>query len=195
MSARPRVLRKFIAVAAIAIVVIVGAGAIWLNSVGGAVSAGIPEATESTPESEIAPAVLDPAALVAILNGTETQSLQTTVEAAIVNGAWGQVSFSDVTVERDVQISAVFYQDVAYEPAARALAEQLGGVSTYQTENYADFEVNLVVLLGSDYAGPGLAEAQAITDAEAIEDAAQNPEAAGDIVVDSTADVQPEVIP
>src|SRR5690606_29029883 len=74
---------------------------------------------------------------------------------AIMAEGWGQVLFSENLAESDVSISAVFYRDAADEAAARGLAEKRGGVSTYLTEDYAEFDARLIVLIGADYAGPG----------------------------------------
>lgn len=153
----------FVVVGAIVTVLLVILGAMWVNNVGGAsTNEAVGGADASIPAAEV-DAVLDPSATIAILNGTPIDSLQNEVEAAITSGGWGQVAFGEYAVDREVSISAVFYRDTADESAARALAAQLGGVSTYITEDYEDFGVRFVVLLGADYAGPGLVEAQQAT--------------------------------
>ena len=73
----------------------------------------------------------------------------------ITQNGWGQILFSAPAASSDVQISAVFFSKPEDEPAALALAKELGGVSTFQSSDYDEYGAKLIVLLGSDYAGPG----------------------------------------
>ncbi len=106
---------------------------------------------------------IDPTATVGILNGTETPNLQAGLESVITANSWGQIAFADYAAARDVQISAVFYSAPEDEVAAAGLARELGGVSYYQSSEYDEYGVRLVVLLGADYAGPGFDEAAEVT--------------------------------
>lgn len=118
---------------------------------------------------------LDPEATVAILNGTATPNLARALENIITDKEWGQILFSGSADKNDVEISAVFYRDKADEAAAAGLAAKLGGISTYPTDSYKEYDAKLVVLIGADYAGPGIEESKAMTkDADA-----PDPEAPG----------------
>lgn len=101
---------------------------------------------------------LNPEARVAVLDGTtEEGSVAERVAAEITENSWGSLILASPAATSDVTISAVFYADEAQEAAALALAEKLGGVSSYLNADYAEGDADLVVLIGSDYAGPGKA--------------------------------------
>lgn len=139
-----------------------------LTTVGIAIVSGIGNAGKftgdrpaSTSSSTKAPeAILDPAATVAVLNGTPTPNLAAAVDQIITEQQWGTILFSGSAAASDVQISAVFYSDEADASAAAGLAAKLGGISTYPADSYQEYGARLIVLLGADYAGPGLAEVQ-----------------------------------
>lgn len=101
---------------------------------------------------------IDPTATVAILNGTPADGLESNVDQAIRDNLWGDVLFSGVAEDRSVGITAVFYVDPKDEAYAKGLGEQLGGASFYHQPDYASYGTRLVVLLGSDYRGPGAVE-------------------------------------
>lgn len=106
-------------------------------------------------EPQVAPA-LDPAAPVVVLNGTSMPGFGAVVDGIITQNQWGQILFSGDAAASDVEISAVFYSAPEDEAAALGLAKELGGVSIYQNDEYAqEYGARLVVLLGADYAGPG----------------------------------------
>jgi len=150
--------------ALIGIALLTGVGIIALTTLGsglGTFTSG--DAGTTAPAPEDVQGELDPEATVAVLNGTATPNLQAGVDEVITENGWGSIVFSDAAASRDVEISAVFFSDPADEAAARGLAQQLGGVSTYQSDAYADYGARLVVLLGADYAGPGFDEAEDIT--------------------------------
>ncbi|WP_244301153.1 LytR C-terminal domain-containing protein [Leucobacter insecticola] len=135
----------------------------------------------ATPGPEPQPkadAVIDPNATVVVLNGTSTPNLAESVSGLITDRQWGQIVYSGSASETDVELSAVFYMDPADEAAAEALATKLGGISSYQTDRYVDYGVRLVVLIGANYAGPGLEgdEDQTGGAASPEQDAAVDPE-------------------
>lgn len=108
-----------------------------------------PEAPKVTP-------LLDPAATVVILDGTSpTGEMALRLDPVITQEQWGIITAAGPAASTDVEISAVFYADPADEAAAMGLAQKLGGLSAYQSSEYAESGARLVVLLGSDYAGPG----------------------------------------
>lgn len=161
LTGRVRRFWRYALVAVIATAVLVTAGIFWVNSIGG--SSGLSTEQRTAPQAEQTKPVLDPEATVAVLNGTEVPNLAAGVDEVITRNSWGQIIFSGEAAAKDVEISAVFYADPADEAAAMALAAELGGVSTYESQSYLEYGVRLVVLLGSDYAGPGEEEAAAIT--------------------------------
>ncbi|WP_461638623.1 LytR C-terminal domain-containing protein [Leucobacter sp. BZR 635] len=139
-------------------------GAALLTSIGivGVTIAGSSGKLPILPSSEIAPPAarvkpeLNPEASVAVLDGTPAEgSVAQAVATHITSNQWGTIVLAGPAATTDVEISAVFYSDTANEAAALGLAEQLGGVSTYLTTDYADSQAQLVVLIGEDYAGPG----------------------------------------
>lgn len=108
-------------------------------------------------------AELDPEATIGVINGTPTDGLGAAVSDEIVKEKWGDIEFVGSADSTDVKISAVFFSDPKFEPAAMALAEKLGGVSSYQNDSYASLGMNLVVVVGSDYQGPGKDNAAAFS--------------------------------
>lgn len=166
VTARPRYVWQYLIVAIAGFVVLTGAGIFWIQSMGtapGGIGDRLRGDETSAPQQEAPTPVVDPEALVAVLNGTETANLATAVDRTITAESWGTIIFSGDAASHDVQISAVFYSDPEDEPAAAGLAAQLGGLSTYTTTDYDAYGANLVVLLGTDYAGPGIDEAAEIT--------------------------------
>lgn len=99
--------------------------------------------------------VLDPAAEVVVLNGTEIDDLSFYVDDEITDNEWGTVVFSGDADESDTTISAVFYGSEEHAAAATALAQQLGGMTAYLNPDYMTLGGDLTILLGSDYRGPG----------------------------------------
>lgn len=165
VTARPRHFWQYLIVALLAFALLTTVGVIVVQSFGGS-SGPIGTSEEPRPTQTDAPAELDPTATVAVLDGTQTPDLGMNVDQTITAEGWGQILFSEKLAEPDVEISAVFYRDPADEAAARGLAEKLGGVSTYVTEDYEELGARLIVLLGADYAGPGADAAAAQAEAD-----------------------------
>lgn len=153
--AKPRRFWVFLVAALVGVALLTGAGIFAVNNIGGEIM-GAGETSEKAPAVEQTAPVLDPEATIAVLNGTVTPGLEASVAQTIVDNEWGQIGFTEVAASNEVQISAVFYTSVTDEAAALGLAAELGGVSTYQSNDYTQYGVQLVVLLGSDYAGPGV---------------------------------------
>lgn len=156
LVARPRRFWQYLVASLLAIAVLTGAGILAMQSIGTSVPSLIDqEDSGASTEQQVKP-VIDPEASIAVLNGTETPGLEASVGQVIADNGWGQIGFTEVAATSDVQISAVFYASPEDEAAALGLAKELGGVSTYLNDEYSRYGVRLVVLLGSDYAGPGL---------------------------------------
>jgi len=165
ITARPRYVWQYVIAALLGFALLTTIGIIAVHSIGSTGNLPTSRPSAGAETSKAPQAELDPEATVAVLNGTATPNLAAAVDQIITSESWGQIRFSGSAAESDVAISAVFYADPADEAAAAGLASKLGGISTYITEDYAAYEVQLVVLIGADYQGPGLEEAQALTDA------------------------------
>lgn len=153
--ARPRRVWQYLLAGIVGTAVLVAAGILGVHSIGVEVAAGgaVAPPGGGAPPSDTAQ--LDPTATVAVLNGTASESLAAELDRVITGRELGEVRYAGNAEQRDIAISAVFYEAEEDAAAAAGLAAQLGGLSTYQTENYSGYGVRLVVLLGGDYAGPG----------------------------------------
>ena len=163
IAARPHRFWFYLVAVVIGVVVLSAAGIVAVQVLGGNVGTFTSDRGEPNGAPEQVQGALDPEATVAILNGTATPNLQAGLEEVITENDWGQIAFSQYAASRDVQISAVFYGAPEDQAAAAGLAKELGGVSYYESPNYAEYGVRLVVLLGADYAGPGFDQAADIT--------------------------------
>lgn len=168
VTARPRYIWQYLIAGLLGFAVLTTVGILAVQSIGGSgklpltSSGGTSGSAEPTVEAE-----LDPEATIAILNGTSTQNLAAALDQIVTAEQWGKIQFSGSAATTDVAISAVFYSSPDDAAAAAGLAEKLGGVSTYTSEEYESYGVRLVVLLGADYTGPGLDEAAQITEGDA----------------------------
>lgn len=178
VTVRPRYVWQYLIGALLGFALLTTVGVLAVQNIGSNGNlpiVGSPEPT-SAPEAKVT-AELDPSATVAILNGSSTKNLAAALDTIIAQEQWGTILFSGSAATSDVEISAVFYMDPADEAAAAGLAAKLGGISTYPTQDYASYDARLVVLLGSDYAGPGIEEAGLLTaDTDAEEPPATDPE-------------------
>ncbi|UOR00859.1 LytR C-terminal domain-containing protein [Leucobacter allii] len=180
IAARPRYVWQYLIAALLGFALLTTLGIVAVQAIGDAGK--LPSSISNGPQASAAPQVtaeLDPTATVAVLNGTGTENLAAAVDQIITQEGWGSILFSGAAASADVQISAVFYTDPADAPAAEGLAAQLGGLSTYTTSDYQEYGARLVVLLGSDYAGPGIDEARAMTEEEAANSGADASSAGG----------------
>ncbi|RUQ99027.1 LytR C-terminal domain-containing protein [Labedella endophytica] len=119
------------------------------------------QAASPSATAEPSPAVVDPAALVTVLNGTETAGLAADAVEQLAADGWSQniaVSNADQT---DVATTIVYYQDASQEGAARGLAESLGVGAITLSDDFAidaaegeEPILQLVVVLGDDYVPP-----------------------------------------
>ena len=169
VTARPRYVWQYLIAGLLGFALLTTVGVLAVHSIGDAGKlplSGSPLGGD-TSVTQKPEAVLNPEATVAVLNGTPTQNLAAALDGIITENAWGKILFSGSASASDVKISAVFYSDPAQASAAAGLAAKLGGLSTYTTDDYLSYNADLVVLIGEDYAGPGLDEAQQMTDAGA----------------------------
>lgn len=162
-AARPHRFWLYLVVGVLGVVLLSAVGIFAVQGFGGSLGTFSSEGSGPAAAPAQVQGEIDPTATIAILNGTETPNLQAGLEQIVTENAWGQIAFAEYAAARDVQISAVFYSAPEDEAAAAGLAQELGGVSYYQSNDYDDYGVRLVVLLGADYAGPGFDEAARIT--------------------------------
>ncbi|GAA4144208.1 LytR C-terminal domain-containing protein [Leifsonia shinshuensis] len=154
--------RGWIAVgwAALAVVVLVGAGIFGLSLVSGSISfhgapnsaSGTPTPTATpTPTPTIVPTV-DPSLTVNVLNGTTTSGLGTKVGAVLTQAGWkvGAVANAD---KQDLTQTIVYYSDPKNQAAALGAAKSLPGATVALTQDFAASGADLTVVVGSDYKG------------------------------------------
>lgn len=165
-----------VAWAALATALLVGGGVTYLavinNNIqftdafgGGGTGAGTSAPAETpTPTPTITP-VTDGTLAVTVLNGTENVGLAGRVGQAAIDGGWNVGTMANAS-STDFATTTVYYEDPANEAAALGLAQLLGGVGTSQSATFQG--AALTVVLGTDYAGPGL-------DAGAVEAPADPP--------------------
>lgn len=136
--------------------VLTGAGIVAIQMTGANLDALAGDEPLPKPASmQVAPE-LDPEATVAVINGTSMPGFGGIVDGIITENEWGTILFSTEGDANDVAISAIFYGSPEDEAAALGLAKELGGISVYENDEYADlFGVRLTVLIGADYGGPG----------------------------------------
>jgi hypothetical protein len=118
-----------------------------------------PEPSTTTPAP--APAVVDPAALVTVLNGTSTAGLAARAVEQLAEAGWSQSIAVSNADDDTVETTTVYYQDATQEGAARGLAEALGVGSITLSDEFAipvdegeEPILQLVVVLGADYSPP-----------------------------------------
>lgn len=142
--------------AALATVILVGAGIFGLSLVNGAISfnGSTPSSTPTptpTPTPTIQPTV-DPTLSVNVLNGTPTTGLGTKVGEVLTAAGWkvGAVANADMT---NLTQTVVYYADPAKQAAALGVAQSLPGATIQNTQDFADTGADITVVVGSDYTG------------------------------------------
>jgi hypothetical protein len=147
--------------AALATALLVGAGVTYLavinnniqfiDALGGSSSSAAPTETP-TPTPVVTP-VTDGTLDVTVLNGTDNAGLAGRVGQAAVDAGWKVGTMANAS-STDFATTTVYYADPADEGAALGLAQVLGNVATEQSTSFPG--AALTVVLGMDYAGPGL---------------------------------------
>lgn len=146
--------------AALATIVLIGAGVFGLSVINGSISFHGSPATDSaskapsatpTPTPTIVPTI-DPALTVNVLNGTTTPDLAATAgtkltAAGIKVGALANADKTDLTQ------TVVYYSDPKNAGAALGVAQALPGATTAETQDYANTGADITVVLGSNFTG------------------------------------------
>jgi hypothetical protein len=147
--------------AALATVVLVGAGVFGLNVLRGSVS--LPFASSvgasATPTPSPTPTVtpkIDPSIAITILNGTTTAQLANNTGDYLVSKGWAGASATvgarSNTATPNVKTTVVYYTDPANQAAAMALVQSLK-IGTIQLSS-AFPDSKITVVLGADFTLP-----------------------------------------
>lgn len=152
--------RGWIAVgwAALAVVVLVGAGIFGLSLVSGSISFhGSPNTTSGTPTPTPTPTptivpTVDPSLSVNVLNGTTTEGLGGKVRDVLTAAGWkvGAIANAD---QQTLTQTIVYYSDPKNQAAALGAAQSLPGATVQESQAFADTGADLTVVIGSDYTG------------------------------------------
>ncbi len=158
VTAQPKVLWLYVFVTLAGAALLTALGIIGVNiaNTTGSLPPLPSETREPVEEPAQVQAELDPEATVVLLDGTSADGeLALRLAPIITDQQLGVILAAAPAASSDVTISAVFYADPTDEAAAHGLANELGGISTYPSTDYTEYGARLVVLLGTDYAGPG----------------------------------------
>lgn len=154
----------------VAILIIVGAGWIYLhvldrNLFGGSpetqsTSTATPRATPTvTPTAAAKPtatpaptATMVPSTTITVLNGVGRAGLAAAAKAALQAGGWTTVSTGDAT-QLGVPTTTVYYSDPTLRGVALGVAQSLGKTTVTQSDQYASSGAQITVVLGADYSG------------------------------------------
>ncbi|WP_244304753.1 LytR C-terminal domain-containing protein [Leucobacter viscericola] len=196
VTVRPRYVWQYLIAALLGFALLTTAGIFAVQSIGNVEALPLLGDKGGTADTQKpATAKLDPKATVAVFNGTPTENLAGALEKIIPEKSWGNVVYAGSAGKDDVKISAVFYRDAADQAAAAGLAAKLGGISTYETKDYADYGARLIVLIGEDYAGPGIEEAKKMTAEDSAPDSSEpqiNPETGNTVDPVTGWDIDPD---
>ncbi|MDN4597556.1 LytR C-terminal domain-containing protein [Leifsonia virtsii] len=154
--------RGWIAVgwAALATVLLVGAGIFGLSLVNGSIDFHGPSGTGSrtasttptaTPTPTIVPTV-NPSLNVNVLNGTAKEGLAASVGEKLKAAGWkvGALANADKT---DLAATIVYYGDPANQAAALGVAQSLPGATIQQSTAFSDTGADITVVIGANYPG------------------------------------------
>ncbi|MGO4593098.1 LytR C-terminal domain-containing protein [Leifsonia sp. 2TAF2] len=156
---RPRG-RAWIAVgwAALATVVLVGAGIFGLSVINGNLSFHGPSSSASrtptptpTPTPTIVPTV-NPALNVNVLNGTATEGLAQTVGDKLTAAGWKVAALANAD-RTDLATTIVYYGDPANQAAALGVVQSLPGATIQQSTAFDDTGADITVVVGANYQG------------------------------------------
>lgn len=148
----------WVAWCALATVVLVLAGVLWLSAINGSVDVkGDFAAGTATPTATATPTptpveTVNPALNVIVLNGTTTNGLAASVAQKLTNAGWVKVTAANAQ-QTDITKTVVYYSNPANRGPALALAKVLPGATVAETQAYAQTGADLTVVVGSDLAG------------------------------------------
>ena len=143
--------------AALATVVLVGAGIFGLSLVNGSISFHGPTGTASrtatatptpTPTPTIVPTV-NPALSVNVLNGTTTEQFARDIADKLTAAGWKVASFANAD-RTDIALTTIYYSDPVNQAAALGVAQSLPGSTIQQSTAFADTGADITVVLGAN---------------------------------------------
>lgn len=146
--------------AALATGIIVGLGVIGLLVINNRVEfndvftppTGIADTTATATPTPTVVATADPAAAVAVLNGTVQAGLAATAGDALTAAGWNVATVGNADTETEA-VTTVFYADAGLEGAALGLAQAIGSTTVVLSPEVAQTG-DLVLVLGADYVAP-----------------------------------------
>ena len=146
--------------AALATIILVGAGIFGLSLVNGNISFHGPSSSQSgtastTPTASPTPTIVptvNPALSVNVLNGTTTEGLAQKVSDTLTAAGWkiGALANADRT---DLASTIVYYGDPANQAAALGVAQSLPGATIQQSTAFSDTGADITVVIGANYKG------------------------------------------
>ncbi|WGD36996.1 LytR C-terminal domain-containing protein [Lysinibacter sp. HNR] len=143
--------------AAIAVVVLTVVGIIFLVIGPGNVSlprtSGPAAVSTASPEPSVQ-ARTEESTTIAILDGSGNSALVSQVSSFIATNKLGTVVFEGQSAENDIAQSAIFYSSERDEGLAKGLADELGGLQYYLSEEEESLDTQLVVRLGTQFELP-----------------------------------------
>ncbi|NQX29804.1 LytR C-terminal domain-containing protein [Microbacteriaceae bacterium VKM Ac-2854] len=113
---------------------------------------GIADTTATATPTPTVVATTDPAAAVAVLNGTAQSGLAATAGDSLTAAGWTVATVGNADTESEA-VTTVYYSDAALEGAALGLAEAIGSTTTVLSPDVAQTG-DLVLVLGADYVAP-----------------------------------------
>ena len=148
----------WVAWCALAVVVIVGLGALGIFAINGTLNvklpfgggtASAPPTATPTPTPTITP-VVNPALNLIVLNGTVKSGLAADATTTLQAAGWTHITPANASAT-DVKKTTVYYSDPKNEPAALAVSQELAGAPIQQTQDFVDSGADITVVLGADY--------------------------------------------
>lgn len=169
VTPKPRHFWQFFVAGLLGFALLTTLGVLWVQRVGSIPELPITQQEEQPKPPEVQPE-LDPEATVVVLDGSgSAQDLASAVDLAITTEGWGVMLFSGPA--SPLTESYVLYRSPDDEAAAAGLAEKLGGLPIMETEEFAEYEARLIVVIGADYTGPGFtAETEAPVEEAPVEE-------------------------
>lgn len=146
---------------AVAVVIIVGAGWIYLRVLDGNISFVHPTSSStaadtdtgtpspsSTPTPTVQPTVVADAQIT-VLNATDTNGLATTAVKRLSEAGWSNAGTANASAK--LATTTIYYSDPADEGIAKGVAQTITGAAVQLSNAYADSGDAVTVVLGSDF--------------------------------------------
>lgn len=155
VTPRPRYFWVYFLTGLLGFALLTTLGILWLQSVGSITENPLTQRTQTTEQPPPTQGKLDPEATVIVLDGTPDQEIGSALDKTITKEKWGEIVLSAPASSDDITESYVYFAAPNDEASALGLAKKLGGIPVMQNDEFGDFDARLIVLIGSDYDGPG----------------------------------------